>query len=122
MYEIFERLCRERGVKPADVARATGIAQQTFSAWKRQGYTPKAPKLSLIAEYFGVPTEYLATGEMKNSFYVDGETGRLAQEVFEDPDLRILLDASRKLTPENMTTLIKIAEALKNGQDIDKTD
>lgn len=57
MYEVFERLMRERGISPSDVSRATGINKSTLSAWKNGSYLPKADKLYAIAQYFGVPME-----------------------------------------------------------------
>ena len=62
-YEIFEKLCDERGVKPAQVSKGTGISTATLSSWKKGKYTPKSDKLQLIADYFGVSLDYLKSGE-----------------------------------------------------------
>lgn len=62
MYEIFEKLLNEKGVKAADVTRATGVSSTVFSEWKKGKSTPKADKRKKIAEYFGVSLEYLDTG------------------------------------------------------------
>ena len=58
-YDIFEMLCKEKGVKPIHVSRATGISTSTLSSWKTGKYTPKADKLSMIAAYFDVSLEFL---------------------------------------------------------------
>lgn len=63
MYEIFERLLKEKDVKTADVCRATGIKAPTFSDWKKGKSAPNVDKLILIAEYFGVSVQYLRTGK-----------------------------------------------------------
>lgn len=65
MYEIFEKLLKEKNVKVADVTRATGIASSTFTDWKKGRYTPKQDKLQKIADYFGVTIDYLMNGEEK---------------------------------------------------------
>ena len=57
MYSEYERLRNEKGVRDADVARATGISNTTFSEWKRGDYTPKADKMLKLSQYFGVPLE-----------------------------------------------------------------
>lgn len=36
MYEIYQKLLDMNGVKSADVARATGISNMTFSDWKKE--------------------------------------------------------------------------------------
>ncbi len=63
MYEIFERLLAENGVKASDVSKATGIRQGVFTDWKKGRYTPKDDKMIKIAEYFGVSLQYIRTGE-----------------------------------------------------------
>ena len=109
MYSIFIKLCEQNGVKTADVARATGIAQPTFTAWKNGRYTPKKDKLQLIAEYFGVSLEYLTTGKCApkestdgTTYYFNDETARAAQEMFEDKNLHALMNAARGNSPENI--------------------
>lgn len=58
-YENFEKLCKERGIRPADVSRGTGISTATLTSWKKGAYTPKSDKLALIASFFGVSLDYL---------------------------------------------------------------
>lgn len=41
MYEIFEKLCSEKGVTPYRVCKETGITTATISNWKAGRYTPK---------------------------------------------------------------------------------
>lgn len=63
MYEIFAKLLSDSGLRAVDVTRATGISSTVFSEWKKGKSTPKADKLQLIADFFGVSLEYLITGK-----------------------------------------------------------
>lgn len=63
MYEIYQRLLDKKGLKNADVARATGISNMTLSDWKRGKTVPKADKMRKIAEYLNVSVDYLMTGK-----------------------------------------------------------
>lgn len=112
MYEVFARLLEERGVKTADVAKATGITPSTFSDWKKGKSSPKQEKLQRIADFFGVSIEYLLTGESEE-YYIDKRTAALAQEIFDRPDLRILMDAARGCSSESITALIPLIQKLK---------
>jgi repressor LexA len=40
------------------VAKETGIGENTFSQWKHGRSKPKADKLKILAEYFGVDINY----------------------------------------------------------------
>lgn len=62
MYEIFEELLKEKGLKPIDVSRATGISSSTLTDWKMGRSVPKRDKMQKIASFLGVSDEYLNTG------------------------------------------------------------
>lgn len=63
MYEHYQKLLDEKGLKNADVSRATGVSNMTLSDWKRGVSTPKQDKLMKIADFLGVSIDYLMTGE-----------------------------------------------------------
>lgn len=63
MYEIFEKLLKERGVTAYRVAKETGVTTATLTSWKQGKYTPKPEKMQKIADYFGVSLSYLMTGK-----------------------------------------------------------
>lgn len=63
MYEIFEKLIKEKRLRAADITRLTGIKSTVFSEWKKGKSTPKYDKLQKIADCLGVTVEYLTTGE-----------------------------------------------------------
>lgn len=59
MYAKYAELRDAKNVRDADVAEATGVPQNTLSAWKNGKYTPKADKLIKIADYFGISLDEL---------------------------------------------------------------
>lgn len=65
MYEIFARLLAEKGLRAADVTRATGIKSPVFSEWKKGKSRPNTDKMLLIANFLGVSVEYLMNGVEK---------------------------------------------------------
>lgn len=61
-YTRLEQLLTANHVTVYQVAKATGISASTFSDWKSGRSTPKADKLSRIADYFGIGLdEFLGT-------------------------------------------------------------
>lgn len=69
MYSIFKKLLDENKVKPADVARATGIPPSTFSDWKSGKSSPKQDKLDLIANYFRISPQVFKNPNPKGHCY-----------------------------------------------------
>ena len=103
MYEIFEELCRRRGITAYKVCKDLGMNTATTSSWKAGRYTPKADKLQKIADYFGVTLEYLMgvqENEQRKGYYLNEKTAELAQEMYEDEDLRALFHMKRNMNPD----------------------
>ena len=53
-YKRIERVLEEKGLKPYDICKNTGISSATMTDWKQGKYTPKIDKLILIADYLGM--------------------------------------------------------------------
>lgn len=125
MYEIFEQLCKEKGVTAYRVCKETGITTATISNWKAGRYTPKQEKMQKIADYFGVSVDYLMTGKEKEGgekYYLNNETAEMAQHLFENKELRVLFDAAKDASPEDLKTTYDMLMALKKkerGNDVD---
>ena len=117
MYEIYCKLRDSLGYKDSDVARETGITKSTFSDWKSGRSTPKDEKLGKIAKLFGVTIEYLRTGEESESgYYLNEETAKMAQAIFENKELRGLFDSAKDASPEDLQTVHNILLALKRKE------
>lgn len=58
-YAMFERLCSEKGVSPAQVRADLGISQSTMASWKSRGLTPRYDTLRKLADYFRVDVDDL---------------------------------------------------------------
>ena len=124
MYEVFEQLLTKFGVTTADVCKATGIGQSTMSNWKNRRNLLSGKNAQLIADYFGVSVDYLMTGKEKEGgerYYLNDETSEIAQEIFENKELRLLFDATKDAQPEDLQTVHQMLLALKRKErgDID---
>ena len=58
-YDIFERLCREKGVKPGRAADEIGISRATVTNWKKNGYSPRETVMRKVADYYDVSVDSL---------------------------------------------------------------
>lgn len=99
MYEVFEALCKEKGVRPSEVSRETGVSSAALSSWKTGRYFPKTDKLQKIADYFGVTMEYLMTGENPMEYV--------------PPVMQELLEAADGCAPEDLALASGILRRLK---------
>lgn len=65
MYEHYQKLLDEKGLKNADVSRATGVSNMTLSDWKRGKTNPKTETMQKLADYLEVSVDYLVNGKDK---------------------------------------------------------
>ena len=119
MYEVYCKLRDLRGVKDADVVRATGITKSTFSDWKSGRSEPKKEKLQKIADFFDVSLDYLMTGEDSNPdtpYYLNDDAKEMAQFMFDNPEYKVLFDASRKVKKEDIQFVKEMIDRLSNKE------
>ena len=110
MYSIYETLLNERGLKNADIARATGISNMTLSDWKRGVSTPKQDKLMKIADCLGVSVDYLMTGEEKEPSLSD--QADLWEKIRHDKELLNALEKYIELSDRKKKHVIDTIDVL----------
>lgn len=119
MYEVFEHLLQSYGISAYKFCKDTGISQSTISTWKKKNNLISGELAKKIADYFNVSIEYLMTGEEKDTgerYYLNDDTAEIAQAVFENKDLRVLFDAAKDASPEDLKTTYDMLMALKKKE------
>lgn len=101
--ERIKALCKAKKIPIYKLEKDLGFANG-YIGQLRKGTLP-ADRLKKIAEYLEVTSAYLLTGEDQDGYYINPETAAIAQEIYEDKDRRLLFDASKDLTPEQIKLL-----------------
>lgn len=115
--ERVKAICKDRKIPISKVERDLGYANGYIGQLKR-GVFP-ADRLQDIAEYLGVSSDYLLNGEEKQEgakYYLNQETAEMAQRLFENRDLRVLFDAAKDASPEDLKTTYDMLMALKKKE------
>lgn len=66
-YDLFSRLCKEKGVSITKATVDIGLSRTIGTKWKNTGATPQGETLNKIASYFGVSTDYLLGNEQNKA-------------------------------------------------------
>lgn len=112
VYTRIVELCEKRKVTLKAVETACGLSNGSIGKL-RNGGKMSADRMHLIAEYFNVTVEYLLTGR-EPEYYTNSETAKLAQEIFENPELHILLNTTKDAPPEDILFLAEMAKRMKH--------
>lgn len=105
-------ICKERKIPISKLEKELGFANG-YIGQLRKGVLPDN-RLRKIADYLGVTIDYLMTGEapVEDEYYTNPETARMAQEMFEDPDMRSLFDMKRNMEPDKFKAHVNFMREL----------
>lgn len=108
------------GYNQADLARHMKVSTATTAKWCTGQTMPRIDKIQSICNWLGVDKATLldtsADGLFsahQSEYYINKETAKIAQEVFDNPDLRILFDAARNVKPENIKLAAEMLRRFK---------
>lgn len=98
--------CRKNmSLSQKEFGQKIGVAESTVSLYESNKRFPDADTLKKISSLFGVSIDYL----LGNSPDPSPESGGY----YTDPDKRILFDATKDLSKDDINTVLKIIEGLK---------
>ena len=93
------------GKQQKDVAIELDINPPTFNTWCTGKSIPPVSTIQKIAEYFNVGISNLVDekpDDSQQSHYLDDDTAKMAQELKDNKELKLLFDASRDASPEDL--------------------
>ena len=110
-------LRKQRGWNQETLAKKTGYADKSMISRIENG-SVDLPQSSIMqfAEVFDVePGALLRKPTAKVEYYISPDTARLAQELFDNPDMRMLFDAARDSRPEDLQMAADMLKRFKEG-------
>ena len=119
IYQRIRDICKAKGLTITGVERELGFAKGSLS--KIDKNNPSSERIQKLSSYLGVSTKYLLTGEEDDGYYYDEETAQIAQEIFDNKELGLLMSASRGMSPDELKALTKFVQSMiqKEGGDTD---
>lgn len=110
----LRRIMLKANKSQADLSRELGIGKTTISAWMNGVNVPRMDKIDLLCEYFGCTRSDLMEPH-DEEYYARSDTAKVAQEIFDNPDLRILFDAAKDSRPEDLRTAAALLRRFKES-------
>lgn len=101
-----------------EVANAIHVSPQTFNTWCQGIAVPRIEKLQLLADYFQISKADLIEGksdvsEHSDNYYLNEDARNLAQFMFENPEYKVLFDASRKVKKEDIEFVKQMIDRIR---------
>ena len=109
-YKKFQMCCLEYGISEAEVARKIGVSRAAITGWKK-GSQPSAASIKKLAQYFDASVDYFME-DSDETTVESTEVDEMREELRSNPNLRMLLSASRNLDAEDIRQLVALAERM----------
>lgn len=105
-----------RNVSQNELAEYLHVSQPAVSTWCKGIKMPRMNKIDAICSYLSITREDLMREEGSQSYYANTETAKMAQQIFENKDLRVLFDAAKDVSPETLKQVHDILMVLKRNE------
>ena len=98
-----------------DLCRDLNLKYTTVTDWLKAKTYPRIDKIEQLAAYFGVTKADLVEDKAEEAFqyYLNHETSVKAEQLLNDPDMRVLFDAARNSKPEDLQMAADLLRRLK---------
>lgn len=113
--EVIKMLCEREGISIAALEKEMGYGNGSLAKAKKI----PADRIQELSKRFGCTMEYLMSGEEPEDtpgYYLNPETAAIAQEMYEDPDMRSLFDMKRNMPPERFAAHMKFMKDLYESE------
>ena len=103
-----------------DMCEALGVKYTTFTDWVKGNSYPRIDKIELMANYFGITKADLVeehTVDTVEHYYLNDDARDLAQFMFENPEYKVLFDASRKVKKEDIEFVKQFMDRMRGDED-----
>lgn len=120
MLELYKNIKERRlklGMTQTELAEKLGYSDKSAIAKIESGKIdiPQSKIVAFAKALHTSPSELMGWDEPKNEYYFNKETAKTAQELFDNPDMRVLFDAARDARPEDLKKAAEYLSFLKWG-------
>ncbi len=101
----------------SELAEKLGVSASTISMYEVGKREPDFETEEKIADFFNTDLNTLRGRDIETeqpSYYLDKDSSDAAQFLFENPEYKVLFDASRKVKPEDINLVAEMIKRMSN--------
>lgn len=117
---VLKSLRTAKSLTQEDLAKILGVSRSTIGMYENGSREPDYEMLELIADYFNVDIDYLLgrsnkTTMLPENYYLNEDARDMAQFLYENPDYKVLFDASRKVKREDINFVKEMIDRMNSN-------
>lgn len=107
-----------KGFTRPELIERMKVSSATASDWCNGKKLPRMDKIEAIASWLGVETsDLLEAKPVPDAYYLNDEAKELAQFLFENPEYKVLFDASRKVSKEDIGFVKEMLDRMRGDSE-----
>lgn len=120
---VFKSLRIAGGYTQQEMADKLNISRSTIGMYETGAREPDYNTLELIADFFNVDIDYLlgrtdkTTALPESVYYLNDDARELAEFMFQNPEYKVLFDASRKVKKEDIEFVKQMIDRIRGYSD-----
>ncbi|MDD6042924.1 MAG: helix-turn-helix transcriptional regulator [Eubacteriaceae bacterium] len=100
----------------SDLVKDLGYEKSTVSNWCAGIRVPKLDVIIDIADYLHVNAGDLIEDNRNSGYYIDPDVAEIANTIKERPEMKVLFDASKNISKEDINMVLGMIEVIKNRE------
>ena len=108
------------GKTQLEIAKSIGVSPQTFNTWCKGIAIPRMGKVQALADYFHINKSDLiedkSNSNEEETYYLNDDAREMAQFMYENPEYKVLFDASRKVKKEDIDFVKQMIDRMSNKE------
>ncbi len=118
--ETLKKLRIEKKLTQEELAQATGLSRSAIGMYESGSREPNFETLEILADFFNVDMNTLLDrNQAKQGYYLNPEAAKMAQEVYDNPGMRILFDAAKNVSAEDLKAAAELISRMKKKEEHD---
>ena len=104
------------GKTQSDLINDLGYNKSAVSTWCNGTRLPRMDKVDALAKYFGISRSDLLENKEASagpSYYLNEDAREMAQFLYENPEYKVLFDATRKVKKEDIDFVKQMLDRFK---------
>lgn len=106
--------------KQLDLAEHLGCSTAVVYTWCSGKKMPRVDTINEICNFLHIKMSDLCTeiseDEKEEEYYMNNETKKIAQAIYDNPDMRSLFDMSSKMSPERLKAHLEFMKKLQDSE------
>lgn len=119
--EIFSiklsALLEDGNINQSELADMLGVDESTVGKWILRKSLPRMGIIEKLSSIFNRPKSYfLDENEYRKGYYLDPSAAKMAQELYDNPEMRILFDAAKNVSPDDLKFVAEMMLRMKKKE------